>query len=678
LKKKVDLMIALTCGIAAYLLYELTNASGFFWGDGGEFIAVANTLGIGHSYGHPLFWLLGRISIMMTPSNPAAGMNHLVALFSAATCSVVALIALNWCKEKFSILHRMIIVFTVTFIYATAATVWSQASYVEVYNIQAFFIALSLYFLDRYFFQGKRSRDIYASAYFFGTAVTLGLYVLLLLIIPIFMMVIKKIRVSAKVLLISVLFFCAGTSIWIYLFVRSNLGAPLLIQNVDSLKSFIYYIGRKSYAPRGVAGPAALSISLIKTLKILIENIGVWGVLLILFFAADTLFFKKRGGEILYGAGALVLIILYCILIPLNMTFRQMVGMDVYFIPAYICLIPVMSAGASRLMKFLKTRLRFILILPIVIIICARWHVVDISKNSVAEDFRKYLVSNIPESASVLPVSDEVVYPLYYSIFAMNNPKNFNIISATRKDTTSTWWRRYAGRKGVFIEIDDPFLKGISSIDSFMIAGPFFTTIDDSIAAQNLEANFTANFSFVDQDLKLLNVQDRINFGMIWSRRGIFWFHKFKKAAPGSIEAERALRLSLDGLSKAFALDDFSFCGALHASNFALVLVSTGNLDEAEKFAKKAVVINRCSEEAYRTLYGISYRKGDYKRSIYYLKKLSRLRPENGEIHLDMAALYYFTNRAEKAREEYKKGIELGAREREKLRVLLFGKVSSE
>ena len=54
--EQLERFVPWLCGALTLLLYELTNAPGLFWGDAGEFIAVSKTLGIGHPYGHPLFW----------------------------------------------------------------------------------------------------------------------------------------------------------------------------------------------------------------------------------------------------------------------------------------------------------------------------------------------------------------------------------------------------------------------------------------------------------------------------------------------------------------------------------------------------------------------------------------------------------------------------------------------
>ena len=69
--EKLDSLSVHLCALLSYVLYEVTNAPGLFWGDGGEFLAASSTLGIGHAYGHPLFWLVSRLSTLLDPGNPA-------------------------------------------------------------------------------------------------------------------------------------------------------------------------------------------------------------------------------------------------------------------------------------------------------------------------------------------------------------------------------------------------------------------------------------------------------------------------------------------------------------------------------------------------------------------------------------------------------------------------------
>ena len=178
-------LFPLFCGLFLFILYELTSARGIYWGDSGEFISVSNSLGIGHAYGHPLFWLVGRIAILLNPSNPASAMNHLTAVFSSLTCIVIAMTTTQLIPAHVSKLSRIVIISIVAVIYGTAHTVWTYATFTEVYNFQAFFIALSIYFFNAYLGHSGKTCHLLASAYFFGIALTLGYYIFILLIFPV-------------------------------------------------------------------------------------------------------------------------------------------------------------------------------------------------------------------------------------------------------------------------------------------------------------------------------------------------------------------------------------------------------------------------------------------------------------------------------------------------------------
>ena len=601
-KRSSEFIFPLFCGAAACILYELTNAGGLFWGDGGEFMAVSSTLGIGHPYGHPLFWLLGRITIMLNPSNPAGAMNHLVAIFSSATCVVVALIAQRWCDDRFSRLYRNVIVFTVTFIYATSVTVWSQASYVEVYNFQAFFLSLSIYFLDRYFFGDGGIRDIFCSAYFFGISVTLGLYVLFLLILPLLIIIIQKRKIPVKVFIISIIFFTAGLSLWIYLPVRSTVDLTLYFNKIVSINTFVNYLGRKFYSTLDTAGIVAFPLTMSRVLKILFKDLGIWGMIILISFLFSSSRKDKYNGVIIYFLSTILIIFIFGLLIPLNMTFRQMIEINVYFIPVYLLIIPVLTVGAQRIAVILKSHLKLLMILPVFISVFINIKKVALNDHPLAEKFNKYLTSNIPDSSFIVPVSDGVAYSLYYSRYAFRNFRHYKFISAESNDLNESLFREIARRGGMFIEIHEPFLTKIDSLKNFSIAGPFFVSAKDSLTAKRMEIEFVDKFSFDDTDLSRLHVSDRINFAMMWAERGVFWIYRFRNSPPNSNDAKEAFETGISYLYKACRLDDFSFIGAMHAANLALILIQSGITDDVERLARKALKINPFCVNGYRAL----------------------------------------------------------------------------
>lgn len=668
--KKIDDIGTLSCGLIAYTLYKLTNAPGLFWGDGGEFLAASCTLGIGHAYGHPLFWLAGRLSTLLHPGDPAIAMNHLTTLVSAATCGIVALLVRDWCHDRQDVLQRSAIIFCVTGLYVTASTIWTQATFIEVYNFQAFFISLAVYFLNRHAFNKGKISNLFVSAYFWGLSLTLGFYVILLIVLPITMFSITRSskRLRLQHLLVSSLFLFLGLTVWLYLPIRSAIEPVFYWEKIESVSSFLHYLSRARYANLTVAGLGALKISLSETLKILMKNLSVWGFTLLI-FCLWAVISKKESRKVLpYFYSAIFLVLAFTFLIPLNLTFRQMVDMDVYYIPAFLLFTPVLTVGACKLTAILRRSLQPLIIVPIVAVAWIRWDNIDISNNRIFANFSTYLTSDIPRSSKIFPASDELASPLLYHVYATGNSNEYDlldkreVLSAAFSETIPPESQR------VFIEIDDSFLDTLVSQENHQLAGPFLVSIGDSAVAQRLESDFINRFSPEYLSMDNLNRLDRMSLARIWSRRGVYGFYASKKVrtkglTPGDV---------VDSFRKAYTLDDFSLEGALHASNLALSLISVGNLEEAKSYAHRAIALNSHSPDAYRALYNIALKKEQYNEALEPLKKLTKLKPKDGEIHLNMALVYFLLNQPMKAKASYKKGITLGGSPREKLENLLF------
>ena len=672
--EKLDSLSVIICTLLTYVLYEVTNAPGLFWGDGGEFLAASSTLGIGHAYGHPLFWLVGRLSTLFHPGNPEAAMAHFTAVISAATCGIVALLVRDWCREGYSPLDRAVIIFSVTGLYATATTVWTQATFIEVYNFQAFFIALGLYFLNRFVMYEDHVTTLFVSVYFWGLSITLGLYVVLLFVLPVmlFWRVRSRLRVPLKHLLVSAFFVLLGMSIWIYLPVRSGVETVFYWEKIKSAGDLINYLGRKEFIIHEVAGTSGWMISLSETLKIILMNISLWGVLIIIFSLWSILSDKKNHLGIPYLISAFFLIVFFALFMPLNLNYRQMVDMDVYFIPALILFPPILALGTGKLMKLLKKPLRPLVILPVFIIVWSRFGEIDVSDKQTIQTFTDYLTSNLPKRARVIPVSDEVLHPLLYHLYAAGHVDDFALYKGKEIDFDHILINRPPECPGVFVEINDYFLINLFPQDDYVLSGPFLAPVQDSASSQQLETIFQERFSPENMGIEDLNRLDRFSLARIWSRRGVYWFHEYLKIVGSGGEGHQVQQRAADAFRKAVDLDNFSLEGSLHASNLALSLLRLGDIGQAEHYAQQAIRLNANSPDAHNAFYSVTVRQKDYSRALYHLKKLARFDPKDGEIHLNMALMYALLNQPSEAKEAYQKGIDLGAEHRDRLRSAIF------
>jgi len=163
------------------LIYILTCARHLTWehdgADGGDLAICAYTLGIPHPTGYPLYCLLGWLFVHIVPIGEVAfRLNLFSALFAALGAAFSALAVMHasdliWHDADERLKHFWIPIiagFSIAFSYSY----WSQALIVEVYALNAFFLALITYFAVLFI---KSESELAKERIFFWTAFATGL-----------------------------------------------------------------------------------------------------------------------------------------------------------------------------------------------------------------------------------------------------------------------------------------------------------------------------------------------------------------------------------------------------------------------------------------------------------------------------------------------------------------------
>ncbi|MBM2826772.1 MAG: rane protein of unknown function, partial [Dehalococcoidia bacterium] len=134
-------LLSLACALAALGVYVATLTPGVFWGDSAELTVSAYVLGIAHPPGYPLYMLLGKLFITLTPFEGVAySMNLLSALFGSLAVGVVFLIARRIAGNPFiAAVTALALAFSYRF--------WRESIIAEVYTLHALFLSLILLFL---------------------------------------------------------------------------------------------------------------------------------------------------------------------------------------------------------------------------------------------------------------------------------------------------------------------------------------------------------------------------------------------------------------------------------------------------------------------------------------------------------------------------------------------------
>jgi Flp pilus assembly protein TadD len=146
---RVPCVLALTTFVASFAVYATTAARSLCWGDSGEFVAVAATLGVAHPPGYPLYTLLGALAVRLPFGTPFLRMSLLSALFASGAAAVAALVV--WVATgrtlrkagKGTLARAAGALFTGATL-AFGPTYWSQAAVPEVYSMSAFLALSSL------------------------------------------------------------------------------------------------------------------------------------------------------------------------------------------------------------------------------------------------------------------------------------------------------------------------------------------------------------------------------------------------------------------------------------------------------------------------------------------------------------------------------------------------------
>jgi tetratricopeptide (TPR) repeat protein len=182
-----DKLAFVVATLVTLALYLYTVAPSVTLEDSGEFVAAANSLGVPHPPGYPIWTILAWVFKTVIPfGNVAWRVNVMSTVFGAVACGLAALIV---SKAGHVMGHRVGILQKVGnerlvdwlvlggavasgVILAGTPVLWSQAVIAEVYSLNAFFLMLTLTLLYRWSFEPERRSYLYWAALVWGVSLT--------------------------------------------------------------------------------------------------------------------------------------------------------------------------------------------------------------------------------------------------------------------------------------------------------------------------------------------------------------------------------------------------------------------------------------------------------------------------------------------------------------------------
>jgi tetratricopeptide (TPR) repeat protein len=249
--------------------------------DSGEMACVTSTLGVAHPPGYPLYTLAGHIFSHF----PLGSKTFRINLFSALMGALCLVLVFNFLQKSFSISSALIAVMFL----GLSFPFWELSLVSEMYSMGAFLMVLILLSALLY----KKTELT-----FFLWGLTLGVRMDLLLLFPLLVYIFWK-EWNWKLIRNCSLCFLLGTSIFIYLLIRSKQDPLLDWANPDNLLAVLFSAMRKNYS--GTLDLLSLSYkkgenftaNLLLYGKHLVSSFGWWGLAAIL-GGASSYFVKDR------------------------------------------------------------------------------------------------------------------------------------------------------------------------------------------------------------------------------------------------------------------------------------------------------------------------------------------------------------------------------------------------
>src|SRR3989338_5540765 len=230
-----DLIAALGIFGSTLIVYILTLSRSVYFGDSGEFIAVAKTLGIAHPPGYPLYTMLAHLFTYLPFGNLPFKVNLFSAVTSSLTVVVIYFICLKLTKNRLASASA-------SFFLAFSYLFWLYSLVAEVFSLNNLFVALII-LISLHIFENPQGKKLfYLLAFVFGLALTNHHTILFLTPALIFLVLATNPK-----LLTQPKFFLLGLLPYIYLPVRASQNPVLTWGDPTTLQRFLDVLLRREY-----------------------------------------------------------------------------------------------------------------------------------------------------------------------------------------------------------------------------------------------------------------------------------------------------------------------------------------------------------------------------------------------------------------------------------------------
>ncbi len=410
---------ALFVAALSLAVYLKTLCPTIFVGDSGELAAAAATLGIAHPPGYPLWVLLGHWPALLSPHEPALGLNVLSALCGATAAAMLT-------GFLFRLRVTALASISAGLAYAFAVGPWSQSVITEVYALNMA-LSASILWAAVAGHEG-RAWGYPVAALLLGLG--LGNHPLVLLTgLPLLLWWVHTRRADSKraPFLAPLLLFVLGASVYLYIPLRQAQNPLIEWGGMHGLQDVLNHLFRQQYGePFAHEGVASLEKRLLVFAQLFLQDVpplacalAVAGLLALRRADRRTLVLGILGLWLVSGpvlAGSL----------DFQDSFRDRTVVKVYFLGADLAAYLLAGIGLAEILEFLRASFAahwrvlwgVAAVLTAGAVLLEGWTnypVCDRSRSTLARDYADTVLRSLPKGARLYAnAGDAEVFSLIY------------------------------------------------------------------------------------------------------------------------------------------------------------------------------------------------------------------------------------------------------------------------
>ncbi len=636
--------------ILAAVAYGLTICPTVYVGDSGELSAAAYFLGIPHSPGYPLYCLIGWIFAHL----PIAGeiafkLNIMSAFFAWATILVLYMIIYHFTRTPY-------LSFSISLAYAFSPIFWSQAVVAEVYSLNTFLTALTLYFLCRWL-EKRADVWLYLSSFTMGLALTNHQLSFLLLPTGLYMIWLfgKGINKNARFWLSLAGLYILGLLVYLYLPIRAAADPPINWGDPDNLSAFVTNVIKPAGAQtaRGNQWEHFMHVLYLWTVQFspviklkdavypipIIWAFGLWGI-----YKGLSTGWRMAGVFVLF-----MLLNIVVILFVSRPSRQELTIVGVYYLPVFLVFAVFMATG---LREWLQTFFRafgeqkrpvllFLVILILVLIPVNQFNQnrpeVDRSNDYYAYDYGCTLLNALPPDSILLVNWDDIFTLWYLQKVEKIRPDVIPVLAEFTFDPRGNYWASW-----YYDELMDDHPEIFEGID---LENTVYLTREDALSAlitANLKRGQEVYFSFYGLDYNFEQFDFQVfPIGPVYQAR--WGEYDLADLVIAQIAWERALEEFRNIYTfREHRIEEEDFIISRLSVNLTNTAEVALNLDKnkAEWFLSEAIKVDNGNIDAIFILADLRFLDGLYTEARDILYTAVEIDPGNPRVYLKLGLLF--------------------------------------